>query len=557
MLSRHNVRRCYAAIDTSTAFSTVSANCKQLLKLEPPALIRLKVERDPEKLFLLFKANSHNRLVIESSTTFDDTVSRLAGARRFDYIQELLEHQKALPQGRREGFIVRIIMLYGKARMFDQALRTFYDMHLFGCQRTVKSFNAALKVLSLTRNFDEVSFFFYNAPKKFGISLDEFSYNLVIKAFCEMACLSSACLITVEMEKAGIMPDVVTYTTLISALYTSNQHEIADGLWNLMVLRKCSPNIATFNVRIQYLINKRRAWQARSWMQKMLAFGVRPDELTFNLIIKGFCLIGHLDMAKRTFDALLHCNSGCKANHKIYQTMIHYLCKGEEYDLAFRLCKDSMVKNWFPSADTICKLFKGLMTISKDRNAKEIMMLVSGRVPPYSKDELTMFHAILSRKASFDARIQYLIKQNRASYAWIVLQKMIVLGVKPDELTFNLVIEGFCKICDLHMAKKVYDEMQAYGCKINSRVNETMICNLCEGEEFDLAFNICKESIVKNQFPSADGICKLLQGLKKALQYGNAEEIMNLIQEKPGSYFSDELNTFHSILSWRRQKMTT
>ncbi|XP_068650978.1 pentatricopeptide repeat-containing protein At1g80150, mitochondrial [Aristolochia californica] len=472
MLSRHNVRRCYAAIDISSALSTVAANCKQQVKLEPPALIRLKAERDPEKLFLLFKANSHNRLVIENRTTFEDMVSRLAGARRFDYIEELLEHQKSLPQGRREGFIVRIIMLYGKARMFDQALRTFYDMHLFGCQRTVKSFNAALKVLSLTHNFDEICSFFYSAPKKFGISLDEFSYNLVIKAFCETGCLNSACLVMVEMEKSGIKPDVVTYTTLISALYTHNQHEVADGFWNLMVLRRCSPNIAAFNVRIQYLINKRRAWQARSWMQKMLAFGVRPDELTFNLIIKGFCLIGRLDMAKRTFDALGHWNSGCKPNSKIYQTMIHYLCEGEEYDLAFRLCKDSMVKNWFPSVDTICKLFQGLMMTSKDRNANEIMMLIRGRVPPYSKDDLTMFQAILSRKAAFDARIQYLIKQNRASYAWIVLQKMIVLGVKPDELTFNLVIEGFCKIRDLHMAKKVYDEMQAYGCKPKNGVNQ-------------------------------------------------------------------------------------
>ncbi|KAG9449275.1 hypothetical protein H6P81_009240 [Aristolochia fimbriata] len=507
MLSRCYARRCYAAIDTSV----IAANSKQQLKLEPPALIKLKVERDPEKLFLLFKANSQNRLVVENSTAFEDTVSRLAGARRFDYIEELLEHQKSLPQGRREGFIVRIIMLYGRARMFSQALRTFFDMHLYGCQRTVKSFNAALKVLSSTHKFDAIFSFFYHVPEEFGISLDEYSYNLVIKAFCEMGYLNSACLIMVEMEKSGTKPDVVTYTTLMSALYFSNQCEIADGLWNLMVIRKCSPNVATFNVRIQYLINKRRVWQARSWMQKMLVFGVNPDELTFNLIIKGFCLIGRLDMAKRSFNALCHCNSECKVNGKIYQTMIHYLSEGEEYDLAFKFCKDSMLKNWFPSVDTICKLLKGLMKISKDRNAKEIMMLVRGRVPPYSKDVLTMLQAILSRKASFDARIQYLIKQNKASYAWVVLQKMTVLGVKPDEVTFNLAIEGFCKNNDLHMAKKVYDEMHAYGCKPNSRIQQTLICSLCEGGELELAFNICKESILSNQFPSADSICKLLK----------------------------------------------
>ncbi|GMH22337.1 hypothetical protein Nepgr_024180 [Nepenthes gracilis] len=83
--------------------------------LEEPALIKLKKERDPEKLFELFKANAHNRLVVENKYAFEDTVSRLAGAGKYKYIEDLLEHQKSLPQGRREGFIVRIIILYGKA----------------------------------------------------------------------------------------------------------------------------------------------------------------------------------------------------------------------------------------------------------------------------------------------------------------------------------------------------------------------------------------------------------------------------------------------------------
>uniref|UniRef100_A0A804J874 Pentatricopeptide repeat-containing protein n=1 Tax=Musa acuminata subsp. malaccensis TaxID=214687 RepID=A0A804J874_MUSAM len=93
-----------------------------------------------------------NGLVVENSFAFEDTVSRLAGAGRFDLIERLLEHQKTLPQ----GFIVRIIMLYGKARMSDHALKTFYQMHLFGCPPTVKSFNATLEyplffwLLSLT-----------------------------------------------------------------------------------------------------------------------------------------------------------------------------------------------------------------------------------------------------------------------------------------------------------------------------------------------------------------------------------------------------------------------
>ncbi|OVA00441.1 Pentatricopeptide repeat [Macleaya cordata] len=401
MLSLRSVRRLCTATNTSSAViatAAVSNHISEPKPLEEPALIKLKNERNPEKLFHLFKANAHNRLVIENRFAFEDTISRLAGARRFDYIEHLLEHQKTLPQGRREGFIVRIIMLYGKAGMSKHAVDTFYNMHLFGCPRTVKSFNAALKVLTQTRDLDVIQLFLNEVPQKFGISPDVYSLNIVIKAFCEMGLLDSAYLVMVEMEKVGIRADVVTYTTLLSAFYKNDRCEIGNGLWNLMVRKGCLPNLATFNVRIQYLVNKRRAWQANSLMGMMQYLGIDPDEVTYNLVIKGFCQAGYLEMAKRIYSAL-H-GKGYKPNCKIYQTMIHYLCKGGEFDQAFRMCKDSMGKNWFPSVDSICNLLEGLLKNSKHRNAKVIMMLVRGRTPPFSKKELEAFEYIFSHTPS-------------------------------------------------------------------------------------------------------------------------------------------------------------
>lgn len=393
MLSRIPVKRFRPPLDT--IFAVISTATPEVAReLQAPALEKLKAERNPDKLFHLFKANSHNRLVIENRFAFEDTVSRLAGASRFDYIKELLEHQKTLPQGRREGFVVRIIMLYGKAGMPDDALRTFYEMHLFGCCRTVKSFNASLKALALNHMFYEVFRVFTEAPKEFGISPDEFSFNLVIKALCDVGDLNSAYIVMIDMEKAGLRPDVVTYTTLISAFYKNHRNQIADGLWNLMVLRNCFPNLATFNVRIQYLINIGRPWRARDLTKKMVLVGVYPDEMTFNLIIKGFCKVGNLDMAKRVYDGM--CNKGCKPNSKIFQTMIHYLCEGKEYDLAFSLCKKSMSNNWFPSVDSISNLLQGLMNISKANNAQNIINLVHKRVPPYPPGKLKRFQAIVS-----------------------------------------------------------------------------------------------------------------------------------------------------------------
>ncbi|XP_022723479.1 pentatricopeptide repeat-containing protein At1g80150, mitochondrial-like [Durio zibethinus] len=385
MLSLRPIRRfCHAAFasgsaaiasktDTSAAFSKQPSN---IIPLQESALSKLKAERDPDKLFALFKANSHNKLVIENRFAFEDTIDRLAGAGHFDYIEHLLEHQKTLPQGRREGFIMRIITLYGKAGMIKHAMDTFYDMHLYGCKRTVKSFNAALNVLIQTRDLRAIEAFLTDVPPKFIVELDTYTVNIVVKAFCEMDFLDRAYLVMVQMERLGIKPDVITYTTLISAFYQKNWCEIGNGLWNLMVYKGCRPNLTTFNVRIQYLINRRLAWQANDVMRLMQKIGIDPDEVTYNLVIKGFCQAGYLEMAKRVYSSL-ECHSEYKPNVKIYQTMIHYLCKGGEYNLAYTRCKDCMRKNWFPNVDTIHSLLQGLMkngqlaSMMKDRMAME------------------------------------------------------------------------------------------------------------------------------------------------------------------------------------------
>ncbi|KNA07622.1 hypothetical protein SOVF_170130, partial [Spinacia oleracea] len=372
------------------------ANSRIEPKFEEPALIKLKKERDPDKLFKLFKDNSHNRLVIENKYAFEDTVSRLAGAKRYDYIEHLLEHQKSLPQGRREGFVVRVIMLYGRAGMVKQAVDTFYGMHLFGCRRTVKSLNAALKVLSQTHNLEAINSFLKEVPWEYGIQLDVISVNIVINAFCGMGILDKAYLVMVEMEKAGIKPDVVSYTTLISAFYKYGRWEVGNGLWNLMVYKRCYPNVATFNARIQFLVNKGRAWQANDLLRLMENIELQPDEVTYNLVIKGFFRAGLFDMAKKVYSAL-H-GRGYEPNLKIYQTMVHYLCKAGDFNCAYTMCKECLKKNWIMNVDTICTLLTGLKSTGKVEKANIIFSLVQKRHPPFPARQLDTFKAMLSRR---------------------------------------------------------------------------------------------------------------------------------------------------------------
>ncbi|KAL1199343.1 Pentatricopeptide repeat-containing protein [Cardamine amara subsp. amara] len=394
MLSLRPIRRfCHSASSIATGIASSSNQIQALIPLEDPALVKLKSERHPEKLFNLFKANATNRLVIENRFAFEDTVTRLAGAHRFDFIEDLLEQQKTLPQGRREGFIVRIIMLYGKAGMTKHALDTFYNMDSYGCTRTVKSFNAALKVLTFKPDLTTIREFLHYVPSKYNIDIDAVSFNIAIQSFCDVGFLDGAYLAMREMEKSGLKPDVVTYTTLISAFYKHERYVIGNGLWNLMVLKGCRPNLTTFNVRIQFLVNRRRAWDANDLLLLMPKLQMEPDSITYNMVIKGFFLAGFPEMAERVYTAM-H-GKGYKPNVKIYQTMIHYLCKAGNFDLAYTMCKDCMRKRWYTNLETVGMLLRGLVKKGQLDQAKLIMALLEKRVPPFRPEQLLPLKSIL------------------------------------------------------------------------------------------------------------------------------------------------------------------
>lgn len=365
---------------------TTDGDSKKKTVIQEPALVRLKKERDPDRLFNLFKANALNRLVVENRYVFEDTVSRLAGAGRFDYIEQLLEQQKSLPQGRREGFMVRLITLYGRVGMTKQALDTFFGLHFFGCKRTVKSFNAALKVLIGSRDPEAIDSFLEEVPCRFGIQMDAVSFNIMVSAFCGMGYFDRAYLVLIQMEKLGLRPDVVTYTTLIWFLYKKGDWQIANGLWNLMVRKGCYPVVATFNARIHFLVSRGRAWEANELVALMESISLQPDEVTYNLVIKGFCRAGYLDMAKRVYSAL-H-GRGYKPNAKIYQTMVHYLCENGELDEAYIMCKCCYSENCFLNMGTVHKLIQDLKKNGRVAKANVLLALSRKKHRPSSEQEL-------------------------------------------------------------------------------------------------------------------------------------------------------------------------
>lgn len=334
---------------------------------------------------IIFK-DSHLKTVVESFKKYSElddfrhkpafyehTVKRLANAKRFDLIKEILEEQKKYKNITREGFTIRLISLYGKSGMSDYAHKLFDEMPQLNCRRTVKSFNALLGACVSSNKFDRVEGLFRELPGKLSIKPDVVSYNTVIKAFCEMGLLDSASSMLVEMEKEGVSPDLITFNTLITAFYRNERFAEGEEVWGMMVKYNVVPDIISYNMKLHGLVSVKKIQEALALVEEIKTRELKPDVFTFNTLFKVLCNDDKsIEEAKKWYDEMMKIK--CAPNRLTFATLLRFACDKGDFDFAARLCRGLFYRHYqLNKGALVQKVVDGLVNQS---NRKEAELLV-------------------------------------------------------------------------------------------------------------------------------------------------------------------------------------
>jgi len=329
----------------------------------------LKRLSNPQKIVQIFKQSAEQPKFRNFRPVYEVTVKKLAWAKQFNAIEEILEHSLQVSEPDSEGFITRIIMLYGVAGMPQHAIKTFNQMKNLNISPTVKSFNALLTALVESKN-PKLAHDFYKDIDSFGISANLQTYNIVVKAICKMNEHESAFSFLDEMRKHGCEPDIFTYNTILSALYKKEKDKEADELLGKMS-ETCPPDVTTYNIRMSKLCGCHKTSEAEKLLDEMISEGLNPDIISFNTLITGFCKDNNLTEAKRIFTDMS--SKGCDPNEVSYYTLIYFLSKEGHFDRAYEFCRESMRRNWIPYISTAKMLIDGLVKNNKVENAREVI----------------------------------------------------------------------------------------------------------------------------------------------------------------------------------------
>ncbi|XLT75299.1 hypothetical protein HN873_031573 [Arachis hypogaea] len=247
-----NLRRMFT---TSSASASASAIITSFLR-------DLSNERDLDRLVHSFKQASQSDRFRSKHRIYERTVRRLALAKRFQSIEDILEHQKTFKDISKEGFSARLITLYGKSGMVQNAHKVFDEMPQRNCPRTVLSLNALLASYLHSNVFDMVPTLFNQLPTQLSVEPNLVTYNTVIKAFCEMGSFDSASSMLDDMELKGVKPDVITFNTLLDGLYSNDRFEDGEKIWKRMEDEHVAPDVQSYNAKLVGMCVEKRSGDA-------------------------------------------------------------------------------------------------------------------------------------------------------------------------------------------------------------------------------------------------------------------------------------------------------
>ncbi|KAK7252222.1 hypothetical protein RIF29_36026 [Crotalaria pallida] len=367
-----------AAATTTTTVTNIKSISQSLYK-----------EQNFKRLVDKFKKASDIDRFRTKHGIYSTTVRRLAVAKCFNWVEDILEHQKRYSDISKEGFNTRLITLYGKSGMYQNARKVFDEMPQRNCARTVLSFNALLAAYLHSKKFDSVQRLFNELPKELNVEPDLVSYNTALKALCEMGSFDSALSLIREMEKKGVKPDLITFNTMLDQLYSKGRFKDGEKMWNLWNQKGAEgvePDIRSYNARLVGLALEKRTGEAVEFIEEMKKKGVKPDVFSINAMIKGFVNEGNVDEAKKWYGEIG--SSSFDPDKTTFATLVPLLCEKGDLKTAIEVCKEIFNIHCLVDVSLLQLVVDKLLSESMTSEAKEIVEL--GKTNRYCRYKLNL-----------------------------------------------------------------------------------------------------------------------------------------------------------------------
>ncbi|XP_057491134.1 pentatricopeptide repeat-containing protein At2g17525, mitochondrial [Actinidia eriantha] len=342
------------------------------------------------------------------------------------------------------------------------------------------------------------------------------TYRALVHKLCVFRRFDTAHQVLDEMPSSiGSTPDEDIFVTIVRGLGRARMIREVIKVLDLVSKFERNPSLKLFNSILDVLVKEDIDLAREFYRKKMMGCGVRGDEYTFGILMKGLCLTNRIDEGFKLLAAMK--NHGLTPNTVIYNTLLHGLCKNGKVGRARSLMNEVAA----PNEVTFNIL---ISAYCREENLVQALVML----------EKSFHYGFVPDVVTVTKVIEILCNVGRISEAVEVLERVESKGGSVDVVAYNILIKGFCRTGKTKIAFCYLKEMENKGCLPNVDTYNALISGFCEAGMLDSALDMFREmktAGISWNFVTYD---TLIGGLCSGGRTKDGFKILELMEESKG-----------------------
>ncbi|KAK6149140.1 hypothetical protein DH2020_016665 [Rehmannia glutinosa] len=355
---------------------------------------------------------------------------------------------------------------------------------------------------------------YFELMKRTNVRPDTTTLNIVIDCLVKLGKYEEAIEVFNSMreKRSECHPDIVTYTSIMHMYSICGQAENCQAVFNTLVAEGLKPNIVSYNTLLGAYASLGLSEPASSIFNKMKEHGIRPDVVSYTSLLNAFGRSQQPQKAKETFDMMRRNN--CKPNLVSYNALI-----------------DAYGSNGF-LAEAV-ELLREMEQAGLQPNVVSIGTLL----------------------AACGRCCQKLYECREYEKALALYRRMREKRVKPDSVTYNVLISGCCKMSkysealeflvemkdmkiplskegQLAEAELLFNMMKMDGLRPDVIAYTSMLHTYSTAEHWEKAFAVFQEMELNDVQPDSVACAALMRTFNRGSQPGKILLLAEFMREK-------------------------
>ncbi|KAI8911209.1 hypothetical protein DFJ77DRAFT_469205 [Powellomyces hirtus] len=371
-------------------------------------------------------------------------------------------------------------------------------------------------------------------------------WGMLINGYLKLGDPVNAMALKRQMVKAGVVPNIVIYTSLINFYLTRDDPDMITALQDEMLDNKIPMNERTYTSLIAAAARRGDAARAQAVFDRMEAAGMQPDIYVFTALMAAYDRAGNLDKCVSLFDDLPR--RRLAPTMRTMNTLLSAHVRSGNVVAVEKLLESMGSKVDTSTYDTLWQSYAAMGDVLRMTAALEKRVQVDPTDPPLASTRayntliaayaaagdtaatFDHFHAMLAAGVSPDVRtytalirahalkgdvfgvgeywakaqlagahpdavtvtvaVEALLSVNKHDAAVDVLDRAGQMGIALDAIVFNPFVEYWARRNDTARIREVVEGMRNRGVEPNVRVWSTVINALNHANEFEAAWGI-------------------------------------------------------------------